>query len=71
MIYFARKHDCEVCALKLKCCPNVPARKVARSILEAARDKTRAIAKTEAYAVSVRERKKVDMLFFPALVFAA
>ena len=63
MIYFARKHDCEACALKPKCCPNVPARKIARSVHEAARDKARAIAKTEAYAVSCRERKKVEMLF--------
>jgi hypothetical protein len=44
-------------------CPNAPARKIARSIHEAARDKARAIAKTEAYAVSRRERKKVEMLF--------
>ena len=63
MIYFARRHDREACALKPKCCPNVPARKIARSIHEAARDKARAIAKTEAYAVSRRERKKVEMLF--------
>jgi hypothetical protein len=63
MIYFARQHDCEACALKPKCCPNAPARKIARSIHEAARDKARAIAKTEAYAVSRRERKKVEMLF--------
>jgi len=63
MIYFARKHDCEACALKLKCCPNVPARKIARSVHEAARDKARAIAKTEAYAVSRRQRKRVEMLF--------
>jgi hypothetical protein len=63
MIYFARKHDCEACALKPKCCPNVAARKIARSVHEAARDKARAIAKTEAYAVSRRERKKVEMLF--------
>jgi hypothetical protein len=48
MIYFARKHDCEACALKPKCCPNAPARKIARSVHEAARDKARAIAKTEA-----------------------
>jgi hypothetical protein len=46
-----------------KCCPNVPARKIARSVHEAARDKARAIVKTEAYAVSCRERKKVEMLF--------
>jgi hypothetical protein len=62
MIYFARKQDCEACALKPKCCLNVPARKIARSVHEAARDKARAIAKTEAYAVSCRERKKVEML---------
>jgi hypothetical protein len=63
MIYFARKHDCEACALKPKCCPNVPARKIARSVHEAARDKARVIAKTEAYAVSRRQRKRVEMLF--------
>ena len=39
------------------------ARKIARSVHEAARDKAGAIAKTEAYAVSCRERKKVEMLF--------
>jgi hypothetical protein len=37
--------------------------KIARSIYEAARDKARAIAKTAAYIVSRRERKKVEMLF--------
>ena len=63
MIYFARKQDCDACALKPKCCPNVPARKIARSVHEAARDRARAIASTEAYAVSCRERKKVEMLF--------
>ena len=64
LLYFAaRKHDCDACALKPKCCPNMPARKIPRSIHEAARDKARAIAKTEAYGVSRRERKKVEMLF--------
>jgi len=63
LLYFARKHDCDACALKPKCCPNMPARKIGRSIHEAARDKARAIAKTEAYAVSRRQRKKVEMLF--------
>jgi transposase len=63
LLYFARKQDCDACALKAKCCPNMPARKIGRSIHEAARDKARAIAKTEAYAVSRRERKKVEMLF--------
>ena len=62
MIYFARKQECEACALKPQCCPNVSARKIARFVHEAARDQARAIAKTEADAVSCRERKKVEML---------
>ena len=63
MIDFARQHDCEACALKSKCCPTAPARKIARSVHEAARERARAIAKTEVFAVSCRERKKVEMLF--------
>jgi Transposase DDE domain/Transposase domain (DUF772) len=63
LLYFARKHDCDLCALKSKCCPNMPARKIPRSIHEAARDKARSIAKTEAYAGSRPARKKVEMLF--------
>ena len=63
LIYFASKRDCEACALKPRCCPNVPARKIARSVHEAARDKAPAIARTEAYAVSRRQRKKVELLF--------
>jgi Transposase DDE domain len=61
--YRAAQRDCDACMLKPKCCPNMPAREIARSVHEAARDKARAIAKTEAYAVSCRERKKVEMLF--------
>jgi Transposase DDE domain len=61
--YRASKFDCETCLLKSKCCPNAVARRIARSIYEAARDKARAIAKTAAYVVSRRERKKVEMLF--------
>ena len=63
IIYRASKLDCDACALKPQCCPNMPARKIARSVHEAARDRARAIAKTEAYAVSRRERKRVEMLF--------
>ena len=55
-IYFARKQDCHACTLKSQCCPNVSAAR-SRSVHEAACDKARAIAKTEAYAVSRRERK--------------
>ncbi len=63
ILYRASKSDCGACPLKPRCCPNAPARKVPRSIHEAARDTARAIAKTEAYVVSRRERKKVEMLF--------
>jgi hypothetical protein len=63
LIYRATKHDCDACDLKPRCCPNSPARKVPRSIHEAARDRARDIAKTDAYVTSRRERKKVEMLF--------
>ena len=61
--YRASKLDCGACLLKPQCCPNEPIRRVTRSIHEAARDKARAIARTDAYFVSRRERKKVEMLF--------
>ena len=63
MLYRASKFDCDACALKPKCCPNTPARKVPRSIHEGARDMARDIAKTDAYVVSRCQRKKVEMLF--------
>jgi transposase len=63
LIYRASKLDCGACPMKPRCCPHEPQRKVPRSIHERARDKARAIAKTEAYLVSRRERKKVEMLF--------
>jgi hypothetical protein len=63
VLYRASKLDCDACALKPRCCPNTPARKVPRSIHEGARDMARDIRKTDAYAVSRRERKKVEMLF--------
>ena len=63
LLYRASKHDCQACTLKPRCCPKEPARKVPRSIHEGARDMARDIAKTEAYAVSRRQRKKVEMLF--------
>jgi hypothetical protein len=51
------------CALKSRCCPGQPMRKVARSIHEGARDLARDLSKTDAYVTSRRERKKVEMLF--------
>ena len=63
MLYRASKHDCEACALKPRCCPKEPARKVPRSIHEGARDVARAIAKSWEGRTSRRLRKKVEMLF--------
>jgi transposase len=61
--YRARQQDCGGCALKLRCTPIMPARKILRSIHEGARDLARDIATTDAYVTSRRERKKVEMLF--------
>ena len=63
LLYRASKFDCEGCALKPKCCPNTPARKITRSIHEPARDVARAIALTDGYQQSRKDRKKVEMLF--------
>jgi len=63
MLYRASKRDCAGCALKLKCCPNIPARKVPRSIHEGARDMARQIAKSWEGRTYRRLRKKVEMLF--------
>ena len=63
MLYRASKHDCDGCALKPRCCPNTPARKVPRSIHEGARDMARQIAKSWEGGTSRRLRKKVEMLF--------
>jgi len=61
--YRARQQDCSGCALRDCCTPNMPARKVMRSIHEGARDMARDIALTDAYVASRRQRKKVEMLF--------
>jgi transposase len=61
--YRARQQDCTNCELRQRCTPNMPARKIMRSIHEGARDLARNIATTDAYLVSRRERKKVEMLF--------
>ncbi len=63
LIYRASKYDCDMCALKSRCCPKAPARKVPRSIYEGARDMARDIAKTEEGRTSRKRRKKVEMLF--------
>jgi transposase len=61
--YLAGKHDCEVCPLKLRCCPRTPSRRIPRDINEAARDHVRSLTGSEAYNQSARDRKKIERLF--------
>ena len=63
IIYRASQSDCASCALKTRCCPNTPMRKIARSVHESARELARDIAKTDGYKQSRKDRKKVEMLF--------
>jgi transposase len=63
VLYRARTSDCGPCPLKPKCCPKAPERKILRSIYEDARNAARALANTEAFEQSRRDRKRVEMLF--------
>ena len=61
--YRASKFDCDVCALKMQCCPDMPARQVPRDIHEHARDVARRLMRTKAFHKSRDERKRVEMRF--------
>ena len=61
--YLASTTDCRVCPLKMQCCPKASFRIIPRSVYEEARDVARALANTEAFEHSRRERKRVEMLF--------
>src|SRR5499433_106867 len=63
LFYRASTRDCAACAFKARCCPKEPARKILRSIYEEARDVARAVAKTDAFEQSCRDRKRIEMLF--------
>jgi hypothetical protein len=63
LLYRARTSDCGPCPFKPRCCPKAPERKIPRSIHEDARDVARALATTEAFEKSRRNRKRVEMLF--------
>jgi hypothetical protein len=61
--YLATTSDCRDCPLKVRCCPKASFRRIPRSIYEEARDVARALAKTEAFEQSRRDRKRIEMLF--------
>jgi transposase len=60
--YRASRSACSICALKPKCTTAV-VRKVTRDLDEEVRDRVRALANTDAFQQSRRERKKVEMRF--------
>jgi len=60
--YRASKSDCAQCSLKPKC-TTATVRKITRDLNEDVRDRVRALADTEAFQQSRRERKKVEMRF--------
>ena len=60
--YRTNKHDCSTCLLKPKC-TTAPMRKVTRDLNGDVRDRVWALANTEAFRQSCRERKKVEMRF--------
>jgi transposase len=61
--YRASKFDCEVCPLKMQCCPKGPSREVPRDVHEYARDVTRRLMRTKAFLKSRDQRKRVEMRF--------
>src|SRR5678815_3437514 len=63
LLYLARTRDCRSCAFKAQCCLKSPFRRIQRSLYEEARDVARAVAKTEVFERSCRDRKRVEMLF--------
>ena len=63
LLYRTKVRDSRGCLLKAQCCPKTSVRKIPRSIYEESRDVARALAKTEAFKQSSRDRKRVEMLF--------
>jgi transposase len=63
LLYLARKHDCDRCELKARCCPKAPFRKIPRNQHEGARDIARSFVGTEAFDQSRRDRKRIEMRF--------
>jgi hypothetical protein len=61
--YRGLKNVCQACPSKTRCCPNMDFRSITREEHEDARQVARDIAKTKQYEVSMKLRKKVEMLF--------
>src|SRR5262249_9548788 len=62
LLYRASMIDCRQCPLKEHCCPNMPLRRIPRSIYEDARDVAGALANTEAFEQSRNDRRRCEVL---------
>jgi transposase len=60
--YIAKRSECSGCPLKPNCTTGRE-RRISRDVNQEARDYTRTLMETEAYAQSSGERKKIEMLF--------
>jgi transposase len=60
--YRASMKDCSICSLKPKC-TTAAMRKITRDLDEDIRDRVRALANTDAFQQSRRERKKIEVRF--------
>jgi transposase len=63
IVYRSTQLACRTCPLKPRCCPNTPARHIARSLYEKSRNVARKVAATADYKQSRKDRKKVEVLF--------
>jgi transposase len=63
LYYRSSKLDCDPCALKQRCCPKGPYRRIPRDVNEHGRDHARLLAGTQQFEDSSRRRKKIEMLF--------
>jgi transposase len=63
LYYRSSKLDCDPCALKQRCCPKGPYRRIPRDVNEHGRDHARSLAGTQQFEDSSRRRKKIEMLF--------
>ena len=63
LYYRSSKLDCDPCALKQRCCPKGPFRRIPRDVNEHGRDHARSLADTQEFEDSSRRRKKIEMLF--------
>lgn len=61
--YRGLKLTCQACPSKPRCCPNMDFRSITREEHEDARQVARDISKTRQYEISMKLRKKVEMLF--------